>query len=46
MKSFQHHLPNSSVWKALSDINEFYNQLKLEIFINLQIMLGHDLLQN
>jgi hypothetical protein len=39
MKSFQHHLPNSSVWKALSYINEFYNQLKLEIFIDLQITL-------
>ena len=31
MKSFQNHLPNSSVQKALNSINKFYNQLKLEI---------------
>jgi hypothetical protein len=37
MQSFQHHLPNSRVCWALSSINEFYNELKLEIFIDLQI---------
>ena len=35
IKTFQHHLPNSTVQKYLSSINEFCNQLKLQIFINL-----------
>ena len=38
MKSFQYYLFNFSVWKVLMAINEFYNQLRLEIFKDLQII--------